>query len=205
MGEWVRDRVGGEGCLCAHLVGEVVVDDDVDALDVDAAPKQVRGHQDALVELLRACGMCRGGMGGWGVSGGVRLVCLEVSDAAVAGAISSPIQSKPDRPDPTRPGQTRPGRARPGARHGQARRPPPPPPCPCTHLEGLEARDAFLLLEPGVDDDRGEVALLQDAVELHCAVHLGHENHHLRGGRRGGGRGGRDGTGRDGGGELRRG
>ena len=34
------------------LVREVVVDDDVDALDVDAAAEEVGRHQDALVELL---------------------------------------------------------------------------------------------------------------------------------------------------------
>lgn len=35
-----------------HLVGEVVVDDDVNPLDVDASAEQICGHQDALVELL---------------------------------------------------------------------------------------------------------------------------------------------------------
>ena len=34
------------------LVGEVVVDHDVHALDVDAAAEQVRAHQDALREVL---------------------------------------------------------------------------------------------------------------------------------------------------------
>ncbi len=40
-------------------------------------------------------------------------------------------------------------------------------------LEGLEARDAILLLESGVDDDGGEVAFFEDAVEFDGAVHLG--------------------------------
>jgi len=43
-----------------------------------------------------------------------------------------------------------------------------------THLEGLEAGDALLLLQAGVDHDRREVALLQDAVELHGTVDLKH-------------------------------
>ena len=34
------------------LVGEVVVDDDVDPLNVDASAEEVGGHQDALVEVL---------------------------------------------------------------------------------------------------------------------------------------------------------
>ena len=35
-----------------HLVGEVVVDDDVDTFDVDTTAKQIRGDQDALVEFF---------------------------------------------------------------------------------------------------------------------------------------------------------
>ena len=35
-----------------HLVREVVVDDDVDTFDVDTTAKQIRGDQDALVELF---------------------------------------------------------------------------------------------------------------------------------------------------------
>ena len=34
------------------LVGKVVVDHDVDALDIDSASKEVRRHQDAGVEIL---------------------------------------------------------------------------------------------------------------------------------------------------------
>ena len=45
-----------------HLVGEVVVDDDVNPLDVDASAEQICGHQDALVELLRGREKGRG----WG-------------------------------------------------------------------------------------------------------------------------------------------
>lgn len=67
----VRDEgngqaLGAEAARAAHpvqvlLLGhwaaflrrrEVVVDDDVDALDVHAAAHEVRGHQDALLELL---------------------------------------------------------------------------------------------------------------------------------------------------------
>ena len=44
----------GVGAVAVALVGlgHVVVDHDVDALDVDAAPHQVGGHQDALLALL---------------------------------------------------------------------------------------------------------------------------------------------------------
>ena len=38
-------------CLVIGL-RHVVVDDDVNALDIDAAPHQVRGHQDAVLALL---------------------------------------------------------------------------------------------------------------------------------------------------------
>mmetsp|Transcript_21625 Transcript_21625/g.37103 ORF Transcript_21625/g.37103 Transcript_21625/m.37103 type:complete len:220 (-) Transcript_21625:1322-1981(-) len=79
------------------LVWEVVVDHNVHALHVDAAAKEVRGDQDALVELL----------------------------------------------------------------------------------EGLEARDALLLLHARVDADAGEVALCQQPVQFVGARHLRDEDHHL--------------------------
>lgn len=47
-------------------------------------------------------------------------------------------------------------------------------------LEGLEAGNALLLLELAVDADRGEVAVLQQAGQLHRALHLAHEDHHLK-------------------------
>jgi hypothetical protein len=36
------------------LIGEVIVDDDIDALDVDTAAEEVSGDEDTLVELLEA-------------------------------------------------------------------------------------------------------------------------------------------------------
>lgn len=51
--------LGAEAARATHsvqvlvaLVGEVVVDHDVHALDVDAAAEEVGGHQDALGEVL---------------------------------------------------------------------------------------------------------------------------------------------------------
>jgi hypothetical protein len=38
--------------VCVYLIGEVVVDNDVNSLDVNATAEEVGGHQDALVELL---------------------------------------------------------------------------------------------------------------------------------------------------------
>lgn len=46
-------------------------------------------------------------------------------------------------------------------------------------LEGLEAGDALVLLQVGVDADRGEVAVLQQLGQLHSSLDLGHEDHNL--------------------------
>jgi hypothetical protein len=78
-------------------VWEVVVDDNVDSLDVDASAEQVGGHEDALVEVF----------------------------------------------------------------------------------EGLVASDALLLLHAGVDADGGEVAVVQQAIQLIGTSDLGDEDDHL--------------------------
>ena len=39
-------------------------------------------------------------------------------------------------------------------------------------FEGLESGNAFLLLETSVDHDGGEVAFLENTVQLHRTVHL---------------------------------
>ncbi len=44
----------GVGAIAVPLIGlgHVIVDDNVDALNVDATPHQVCGHEDALLALL---------------------------------------------------------------------------------------------------------------------------------------------------------
>ena len=53
------------GAVAMPLIGlrHIIVDDNVDALDVNAAANQVSGHQDALLTLLERLVYCKAARG----------------------------------------------------------------------------------------------------------------------------------------------